>query len=179
MEFVGKPNLLVFPKVTGRAVSIMREVAGPGSLFLFPKAIIEGCPGEWSRSQWKFTWWCLFYSRVLCPSQSPPADGSPPSLPPAWPGTVPQSCCPVPDAQGQTSSPLWSGTGAPLRACCFLPEGRGPQRLPSLSGVLVPRHLFPPLLPSEVSFWEVHLPIKPPSWQMGLRDQLIHLLGVP
>lgn len=42
MEFVGKPNLLVFPKVTGRAVSIMREVAGPGSLFLFPKAIIEG-----------------------------------------------------------------------------------------------------------------------------------------
>ena len=42
MEFAGKPNLLVFPKVTGRAMSIMREVAGPGSLFIFPKAIIEG-----------------------------------------------------------------------------------------------------------------------------------------
>ena len=56
IEFAGKPNLLVFPKVTGRAGSIMREVAGPSSLFLFPKPIIEGCPGEGSGSQLKFAW---------------------------------------------------------------------------------------------------------------------------
>ena len=51
IEFAGKPTLLVFPKVTGRAVSIMREVAGPSSLFLFPKPIIEGCLGQDSSSE--------------------------------------------------------------------------------------------------------------------------------
>ena len=55
MEFAGKPNLLVFPKVTGRAMSIMGEEAGASSLFIFPKEIIEGCPGERSESQLKFT----------------------------------------------------------------------------------------------------------------------------
>ena len=76
-EFAGKPNLLVFPKVTGRAMSTMGEEAGPSSLFIFPKVIIEGCPGERSESQLKFTWWCLLYSHLICPSQSPPTDGSP------------------------------------------------------------------------------------------------------
>ena len=147
MEFAGKPNLLVFPKVTGRAMSIMGEEAGASSLFIFPKAIIEGCPGERSESQLKFTGWCLLYSHLICPSQSPPVDGSPHPCHQhgqGWCSPEPLSCPGRPAAQ--LFSPLVWHRVAPR--ACPRPSWRERPTAPALTiwgaGPLAP----PPTAPS-------------------------------